>query len=120
MSDDKSKNKKKKKYRAPKGRTTEHSLGTAGGKLEYKATAAWIVLTSNEKPRAEMFHVAYIKKGETSSNRPLTFVFNGGPGASSAYLHVGAIGPKRVVLREDGTPDKPPAHLAEEPAALLG
>jgi carboxypeptidase C (cathepsin A) len=66
-----------------------------------------------------MFHIAYVKKDETSSDRPLTFVFNGGPGASSAYLHVGAIGPKRVVLREDGTPDKPPARLVDNEESWL-
>lgn len=119
MSDDKTKKEKKKKYKAPKGRTTEHSLGTGDGKLEYKATAEWIILTANEKPRAEMFHVSYIKKDEPSCDRPVTFVFNGGPGASSAYLHVGAIGPKRVLLKEDGTPTKPPARLVDNEESWL-
>ena len=119
MSDEKSKSEKKKKYKTPKGRTTEHKLGSGDGKLEYNATAEWIVLTRNEKPKAEMFHVSYIKRDEASSERPVTFVFNGGPGASSAYLHVGAVGPKRVLFNEDGTPRKPPAKLVDNKESWL-
>jgi len=120
MSDDNSKDRKKKKHKAPKGITTEHMLGSGAEKLEYKATAEWIVLTANEKPKAEMFHISYIKKDEPSSSRPVTFVFNGGPGASSAYLHVGAIGPKRVLLNEEGTPKKPPVKLVDNKESWLG
>lgn len=119
MSDDKSKYRKKKKHKAPKGITTDHKLGSGDKKLEYTATAEWIVLTTNEKPRAEMFHISYIKKDEPSSSRPVTFVFNGGPGASSAYLHVGAIGPKRVLLNEEGTPKKPPVRLVDNEESWL-
>jgi len=119
MSDEKSKYRKKKKHKAPKGITTDHKLGSGDEGLEYKAAAEWIVLTKNEKPRAEMFHISYIKKGEPSSSRPVTFVFNGGPGASSAYLHVGAIGPKRVLFNEDGTPQKPPARLVDNEESWL-
>jgi carboxypeptidase C (cathepsin A) len=119
MSDDNSKDRKKKKHKAPKGITTEHMLGSGAEKLEYKATAEWIVLTTNEKPKAEMFHISYIKKDEPSSSRPVTFVFNGGPGASSAYLHVGAIGPKRVLLNEEGTPKKPPVKLVDNKESWL-
>ena len=119
MSNDKSKDRKKKKHKAPKGITTDHKLGSGDEKLEYKATAEWIVLNTNEKPRAEMFHISYIKKDEPSSERPVTFVFNGGPGASSAYLHVGAIGPKRVLFNEEGTPKKPPVKLVDNQESWL-
>jgi len=119
MSDDKSKDRKKNKHKAPKGITTDHKLGSGDQKLEYSATAEWIVLTANEKPKAEMFHIAYIKKDEPSSSRPVTFVFNGGPGASSAYLHVGAIGPKRVLFNEEGTPKKPPVKLVDNEESWL-
>ncbi|MGB5590075.1 MAG: peptidase S10 [Gammaproteobacteria bacterium] len=119
MSNDKSKDRKKKKHKAPKGITTDHKLGSGDEKLEYKATAEWIVLNTNEKPRAEMFHISYIKKCEPSSERPVTFVFNGGPGASSAYLHVGAIGPKRVLFNEEGTPKKPPVKLVDNQESWL-
>jgi carboxypeptidase C (cathepsin A) len=119
MSDEKHKTETRKKYKAPKGRTTEHALEAGDGKLEYKASAQWIVLTRNEKPKAEIFHVAYVKKDEPSSSRPVTFVFNGGPGASSAYLHVGAVGPKRVLFNDDGTPRKPPAKLVDNAESWL-
>jgi len=119
MSNDKSKDRKKKKHKAPKGITTEHKLGSGDETLAYTATAEWIVLTANEKPRAEMFHISYIKKDEPSSGRPVTFVFNGGPGASSAYLHVGAVGPKRVLFNEDGTPKKPPVKLVDNKESWL-
>jgi carboxypeptidase C (cathepsin A) len=119
MSDDKPKRRKKKKHKAPKGMTTDHKFGSGHEKLEYEATAEWIVLTQNEKPKAEMFHIAYVKKDEPSPGRPVTFVFNGGPGASSAYLHVGAIGPKRVLFNEDGTPKKPPVKLVNNDESWL-
>ena len=51
-------------------------------------------------PQASMFYVAYFKSGEQNSQRPVTFFYNGGPGSSTIWLHMGAFGPKRVV-----TPD---------------
>jgi carboxypeptidase C (cathepsin A) len=81
---------------------------TGGGRtIEYAATAGWTVLRKNEKPAAEMFSVAYV--GDIDAERPVTFVFNGGPGASSAYLHMGAVGPTRVAFGADGgLPPLPP------------
>src|SRR5215211_257245 len=83
--------------------------------LEYTATAKWLVLRKKEKPSAEIFSVSYVADG-ADEERPVTFVFNGGPGASSAYLHVGAVGPRRVDFPADGTlPSMPPklVHNAE-------
>src|SRR5437667_217728 len=77
------------------------SAGTWNG-VSYAATAKWLVLRKKEKPSAELFSVAYVAEG-SDLERPVTFVFNGGPGASSAYLHVGAVGPQRVDLPADGT-----------------
>ena len=81
---------------APKrqGSTTEHLLGNQ----HYQASAQWQTLYENDKPVAELFHVAYTITDDTAAKRPITFVFNGGPGAASAYLHMGALGPRRVVL----------------------
>ena len=118
MPDEKAKDDKQKPPR-PKGKTTSHKLKLDGEKLEYTATADWIVLTKNDKPRAEMFHISYIKRDEDSPRRPVTFVFNGGPGASSAYLHVGALGPRRVVFDDDGKPQKPPAKLVDNEETWL-
>lgn len=74
---------------------TSHTLKLAGGELAYTATAGALQLT-NEKGdhTAEVFYVAYTKNGAAPEHRPLTFAFNGGPGAGSAYLHVGALGPR--------------------------
>lgn len=66
-----------------------------------------------------MFHVAYLAAGESSAERPVTFVFNGGPGASSAYLHVGALGPRRVVFHDDGSVPAPPARLVDNEQTWL-
>ncbi len=70
--------------------------------LSYTATAKWIVLRKKEKPSAEIFSVSYVAESN-DLDRPVTFVFNGGPGASSAYLHVGVVGPQRVDFPADGT-----------------
>jgi len=102
----------KSKYIPPKGKTTEHTLVIKKEKIKYKAYADWIVLNKNEKPLSEMFHVAYIKE-DNDINRPITFVFNGGPGAASAFLHLGAVGPKKVPFNDDGSIPKPPVKLTD-------
>ena len=66
----------------------------------------------------EIFSVAYVA-GARDRSRPLTFVFNGGPGASSAYLHMGAVGPKRVAFPADGTLPELPAQLVENESSWL-
>jgi carboxypeptidase C (cathepsin A) len=106
-------------HKPPKGKKTSHQLDAPGRPVDYSARADWIVLSKDEKPTAEMFYVAYTLKEAESATRPLTFVFNGGPGASSAYLHVGALGPQRVLFNEDGTPQKPPARLVDNPESWL-
>ena len=74
---------------------TTHSVKLAGGELAYTATAGALQLSNEKGERtAEIFFVAYTKNGAAPGSRPLTFAFNGGPGAGSAYLHVGAIGPR--------------------------
>lgn len=96
----------------PEGAST---TGTWNG-VEYAATARWLVLRKEEKPTAEIFSVAYVASGE---ERPVTFVFNGGPGASSAYLHVGALGPQRVDVPGDGTMPAPPPRLVRNDDSWL-
>src|SRR3954451_17194559 len=76
--------------------------------ISYAATAKWLVLRKKEKPSAEIFSVSYVAESR-ALDRPVTFVFNGGRGASSAYLHVGAVGPQRVDFPADGPrPPVPP------------
>ncbi|MDX2244773.1 MAG: peptidase S10 [Leptolyngbyaceae cyanobacterium bins.302] len=96
-----------------KSSRTEHTLSLLSGKIRYTAIAEWQPLYEREKVIAELFHVAYVGENKSSSRRALTFVFNGGPGAASAYLHMGALGPKRVAFGASGTLPKPPVRVVD-------
>jgi carboxypeptidase C (cathepsin A) len=84
----------------PSPSTTEHSVTVGGREIAYTATAGTIELPDYDgKPKANVFYIAYIAKPETGTAagpRPITFAFNGGPGSSSVWLHLGALGPRRV------------------------
>lgn len=83
---------------------------------EGAAVGAW----EGAKPRAEVFFVAYTRDGgHDPAARPVTFSFNGGPGSSSVWMHLGMLGPKRVRLQPDGMAVAPPYALADNPQALL-
>jgi len=103
----------------PKGNSKELDIKLGGEHLRYQATSDWLVLRKDDKPLAEMFYVHYSLLGAGREDRPLTFVFNGGPGAASAYLHVGALGPKRVAFNADGSLPKPPARLVDNAESWL-
>jgi carboxypeptidase C (cathepsin A) len=76
--------------------------------------------SEGEKPKAKIFFVAYTREDvEDRSRRPLTFSFNGGPGSSSVWLHLGLLGPKRVYLDEEGNMTQPPFRLVENAFSLL-
>jgi carboxypeptidase C (cathepsin A) len=86
----------------------------------YDAKAGMLNIgTDPERPDAEIFHVSYTAKGGDPATRPVTFVFNGGPGASSAYLHLSAIGPKTLVTTGDGSFPSVPARLEDNPDSWL-
>lgn len=79
----------------PKDSVTEHTIDVHGRKLAYVATAGTLNLYKQSGERsAAIFYTAYVLKGAPAASRPITFVFNGGPGAASAYLHLGLVGPK--------------------------
>src|SRR3954468_12583042 len=101
-------------HEPPKGAT---SSGTWND-VAYTATAKWIVLRKKDKPSAEIFSVAYVAD-DRELDRPITFVFNGGPGASSAYLHMGAVGPQRVAFPPDGTLPTMPPRLVQNDESWL-
>jgi hypothetical protein len=84
--------------------TTEHKLSLKGKDLKYSATAGVIPLKDDKgETEAEIFFTAYeLDSKEDKSQRPLTFAFNGGPGSSSIWLHMGALGPKRVLMEKEG------------------
>ncbi len=110
--------------------TTRHSVRVGGEDVAYSVRAGTWVLKGErhgkdgqlegEKPRAELFFVAYTKEGvEDTAARPITFSFNGGPGSSSVWLHLGVLGPRRVVMGDAGALLPPPYALADNPHALL-
>jgi carboxypeptidase C (cathepsin A) len=75
--------------------------------VPYTVRSEWTILRKKEKPVAEIFSTAYVAD-DGGEDRPVTFVFNGGPGAASAYLHMGAVGPRRIDFPPDGTLPSPP------------
>jgi carboxypeptidase C (cathepsin A) len=83
---------------------TVHTVTVNGRRLEYTASAGYLQTKDRSgKPLADLFYVAYVKAppaGETV--RPIAFAFNGGPGGSSVWLHLGALGPRRVLLPDEG------------------
>ena len=101
-------------HEPPKG----SSVTSTWGDLEYVATSSWLVLRKDDKPTAEVFSTSYVATGG-HAGRPVSFVFNGGPGAASAYLHVGAVGPQRIDFPADGTlPAMPPRLVHNEESWL--
>jgi len=117
MSEDKA-SAEKAEHRAPEGTDNEGRWPGPGGPVEYTAHAHWLVLRRKEKPAAEMFSVSYLAAG-TDPERPVTFLFNGGPGASSAFLHLGAVGPRRVAFPADGSLPAMPPRLVDNEASWL-
>lgn len=90
-----------------------------GHVLSYEAVANPVLLRDKDRPVAEVFTVCYTVESSSPEKRPITFVFNGGPGAASAYLHLGAVGPKRVAFDPDGTPPPPPVRLVDNAETWL-
>lgn len=105
-------------HEPPRGAETTARWSGGAQPLDYTATAKWLVLRKKEKPSAEIFSVSYVAGGESPA-RPVAFVFNGGPGASSAYLHMGAVGPQRVAFPADGTLPTLPPQLVQNESSWL-
>ncbi len=107
----------------PKGEvsTTSHTVKIDGKIIAYKAMAGTILLrNSDDEPIALHGFTAYIKEGTTDyKTRPITFVFNGGPGSSSIWLHMGVIGPRRVVVNDPGFTPAAPYTLEENGSSLI-
>jgi carboxypeptidase C (cathepsin A) len=99
---------------------THHQFSSNGKTLSYTATTGRLPIKRGDgKIEAEMFFVAYTLDGQDVASRPLTFAFNGGPGSASVWLHMGALGPKRVVLQPNGFMPAAPYRLEENPDTLL-
>ncbi len=99
---------------------TKHEIIINGQPLAYRAVAGTFILKDEKcKPKASLFYISYTKEGiDDLSERPVTFCFNGGPGSSSVWLHLGILGPKRVFLNENGDA-LPPYHLVNNEFSLL-
>lgn len=100
---------------------SKHSLKIGGQEIKYTATAGTILLKLEDgTPKASIFYVAYTKDDVSDAGqRPITFSFNGGPGSSSVWLHLGAFGPRRVQMGDAGTLLPPPYKLVDNDASLL-
>ena len=100
---------------------TEASLALGEETLSYRTTAGFLPIGEDpERPRARMFFVAYerLDAGDPAT-RPITFLFNGGPGAASVFLHLGAAGPRRLAVPESGELPVPPTGLEDNGATWL-
>lgn len=93
---------------------THHEIHVGGKILKYTATTGMMPIRNNDgEIEANIFFMAYTLDGQTPERRPLTFSFNGGPGSASVWLHLGAIGPKRVKMQPEGMMPAPPYQLVD-------
>lgn len=115
--DDKKGDKDKKQ---PELTVTPHTAEIGGKPVAYTATAGTLPLSGeDEKHKANVFFVAYTVAAEPGRDRPVTFCFNGGPGSSSVWLHMGMLGPKRVKLPAEPVVAPPPTEVIANPFSLL-
>jgi carboxypeptidase C (cathepsin A) len=100
---------------------TQHTVRIGGQEIRYTATAGTMNLKREDGTvTASMFYVAYTKDDvKDPSRRPLTFSFNGGPGSSSVWLHLGALGPRRVLMQPEGQATPPPYKLVDNEYSIL-
>ena len=99
---------------------TRHAVAVDGVKLAYTTTAGTLrVEAEYSDAQASVFYVSYNKDGEDPARRPVTFVFNGGPGSSAAWLHIAGLGPRRLLLGDDGSIPEPPARVVDNAETWL-
>ena len=99
---------------------THHQITVDGKLLKYTATAGRLPIKRGDgKIEAEMFYVAYTLDGQDAAKRPVTFAFNGGPGSASIWLHMGALGPRKVVLQPNGFMPPAPYRIEDNAYTLL-
>jgi carboxypeptidase C (cathepsin A) len=100
---------------------TRHEARLGGRTLRYTVTTGMMPLKNEAgETEASIFYMAYVaERAGGPEKRPLTFSFNGGPGSSSVWLHLGAIGPKRVRMLEEGGMPAPPFELVDNDATWL-
>jgi carboxypeptidase C (cathepsin A) len=100
---------------------THHSMALEGRRIDYEAVAeALPVSDAKGNITASIFTVGYTAETGNGGDRPVTFVFNGGPGAASVFLHLGGLGPQILQTLENGAVPSPPLQLVQNPATWLG
>jgi carboxypeptidase C (cathepsin A) len=99
---------------------TSHTIRLDGRDIKYTATAGTLPIRLDDgKVAARMFFVAYTKDGENVKTRPLAFLYNGGPGAATIWLHMGSFAPKHVQLADEGFQPAPPYRLVDNEQSLI-
>lgn len=99
---------------------TSHSIVVGGATINYTATAGTMVVRNEkEEPVAKIGYVAYVRRGADPSARPITFAYNGGPGSSSVWLHMGAVGPRRVAVTDAEFTPPPPYRVVDNAETIL-
>ena len=100
---------------------TDHTIRIGSQLVAYRATAATMLL-KNEKDEAigSLYYTAYTRTGAGDpSQRPIAFIYNGGPGSASAWLHMGAFGPRRIVTTDAGPTPPPPYQVVDNQSSLI-
>ena len=102
--------------------TVTNTVSVSGERVTYTAETGMLpLLKPDGTAKASVFYVAYTRTGFTNKAvRPVTFCFNGGPGSASLWLHLGALGPRRVKMNENGTMPPPPFALVDNEYSLIG
>lgn len=100
---------------------SSHAIEIAGERVDYDAVVGHVVLTDGDgDPAAKLFYTAYFRTGVAdAASRPIVFSYNGGPGSASFWLHMGIMGPRRVVTPVVGPQGAPPYPLEDNPYTLL-
>ncbi|HVC90505.1 MAG TPA: hypothetical protein VND66_07780 [Acidobacteriaceae bacterium] len=99
---------------------TQHTLSLNGQTIHYTATAGNLIIRDdNGKPNGSVFYVAYTQDGVEPKDRPVTFLYNGGPGSSTLWLHMGSFGPMRIETASPEATPPPPYHLVPNQYSLL-
>jgi carboxypeptidase C (cathepsin A) len=109
------------KEQEPKFSRTQHQVRIAGQVVRYTATVGWLIMKDDAgKPIARFGYTAYTRDGIADlARRPVTFAFNGGPGSSSIWLHMGILGPRRVVVNDPGFTPPPPSQRVDNEFSVL-
>lgn len=105
----------------PRSHATQHTVRIDGQTVAYTATVGWTILEDDKgAPRARFGYTAYTRDGVAdAAKRPILFAFNGGPGSSSIWLHMGILGPRRVVVNDGGYAPPPPSELVDNEYSVL-